>query len=108
MADKTAQTIYIDADPSTVMDVIADIGLRVFTMEEIDRRGIYDVSRDAIRIASRGTEGIHVSFDVDVIDPTVAPGVGTPVRGGLTYRETHTLMRPSPSPDIWFRWKWPK
>jgi arginase len=73
-------------------DVIADIGLRVFTMEEIDRRGIYDVSRDAIRIASRGTEGIHVSFDVDVIDPTVAPGVGTPVRGGLTYRETHTLM----------------
>jgi arginase len=73
-------------------EVIAGIGLRVFTMEEIDRRGIYDVSRDAIRIASRGTEGIHVSFDVDVIDPTVAPGVGTPVRGGLTYRETHTLM----------------
>ncbi|HEY7699854.1 MAG TPA: arginase family protein, partial [Vicinamibacteria bacterium] len=73
-------------------EVIAGIGLRVFTMEEIDRRGIYEVSREAIRIASRGTEGIHVSFDVDVIDPTVAPGVGTPVRGGLTYRETHTLM----------------
>ena len=72
--------------------VIADIGLRVFTMEEIDRRGIYEVSREAIEIASRGTEGIHVSFDVDVMDPEVAPGVGTPVRGGLTYRETHTLM----------------
>jgi arginase len=72
--------------------VIADIGLRVFTMEEIDRRGIYEVSREAIEIASRGTEGIHISFDVDVMDPTVAPGVGTPVRGGLTYRETHTVM----------------
>jgi arginase len=72
--------------------VIADIGLRVFTMEEIDRRGIYEVSREAIEIANRGTEGIHVSFDVDVMDPTVAPGVGTPVRGGLTYRETHTVM----------------
>jgi arginase len=72
--------------------VIADIGLRVFTMEEIDRKGIYEISREAIEIASRGTEGIHVSFDVDVMDPTVAPGVGTPVRGGLTYRETHTVM----------------
>ncbi|MGH9333302.1 MAG: arginase [Vicinamibacteria bacterium] len=73
-------------------DVLADIGLRIFTMEEIDRRGIYDVSREAIDIANRSTEGIHVSFDVDVIDPTVAPGVGTPVMGGLTYRETHTVM----------------
>jgi arginase len=77
---------------STEKKVIAEIGLRVFTMEEIDRRGIYEVSREAIEIASRGTEGIHVSFDVDVMDPTVAPGVGTPVRGGLTYRETHTVM----------------
>jgi arginase len=72
--------------------VIADIGVRVFTMEEIDRRGIYETAREAIEIASRGTEGIHISFDVDVMDPTVAPGVGTPVRGGLTYRETHTVM----------------
>jgi arginase len=77
---------------SSEKKVIAEIGLRVFTMEEIDRRGIYEVSREAIEIASRGTEGIHVSFDVDVMDPTVAPGVGTPVRGGLTYRETHTVM----------------
>jgi arginase len=72
--------------------VVAEIGMRVFTMEEIDRRGIYEVSREAIDIATRGTDGMHVSFDVDVMDPTVAPGVGTPVRGGLTYRETHTLM----------------
>ncbi|HJS75476.1 MAG TPA: arginase [Vicinamibacteria bacterium] len=79
----------IDAEEKKV---IADIGLRVFTMEEIDRRGIYETAREAIEIASRGTEGIHISFDVDVMDPTVAPGVGTPVRGGLTYRETHTVM----------------
>jgi arginase len=72
--------------------IIADIGLRVFTMEEIDRRGIYEVSREAVEIATAKTDGMHVSFDVDAMDPTVAPGVGTPVRGGLTYRETHTAM----------------
>ncbi len=73
-------------------DVIREIGLRVFTMDQIDRRGIYDVTKEAIDIASRGTDGIHVSFDVDGIDPSVAPGVGTAVPGGLSYRETHTLM----------------
>jgi arginase len=72
--------------------ILADIGLRVFTMEEIDRRGIYEVSREAVSIATASTDGMHVSFDVDAMDPTVAPGVGTPVRGGLTYRETHTAM----------------
>jgi arginase len=72
--------------------ILAEIGLRVFTMEEIDRRGIYDVSREAVEIATASTDGMHVSFDVDAMDPTVAPGVGTPVRGGLTYRETHTAM----------------
>jgi arginase len=76
----------------TEKKILAEIGSRVFTMEEIDRRGIYDVGREAVEIANRGTDGIHVSFDVDVMDPTVAPGVGTPVRGGLTYRETHTVM----------------
>ena len=73
-------------------DVIRDIGLRVFTMDQIDRRGIYDVTQEAIDIASNGTDGIHVSFDVDGMDPSVAPGVGTAVLGGLSYRETHTMM----------------
>lgn len=72
--------------------VIEEIGLKVFTMEEIDRRGIYEVTREAIAIATTETDGMHLSFDVDVMDPSVAPGVGTPVRGGLTYRETHTVM----------------
>lgn len=73
-------------------DVLRDIGLKVFTMDQLDRRGIYDVTQEAIEIASRGTDGIHVSFDVDGMDPSVAPGVGTAVLGGISYRETHTLM----------------
>lgn len=72
--------------------VLEEIGLRVFTMAQIDRRGIYDVTQEATTIATEGTDGVHVSFDVDVVDPSVAPGVGTPVMGGLTYRETHTVM----------------
>ncbi|HSF18927.1 MAG TPA: arginase [Vicinamibacteria bacterium] len=72
--------------------VIEEIGLRVFTMDQIDRRGMYDITCEALEIANRATDGMHVSLDVDVIDPSVAPGVGTPVRGGLTYRETHTAM----------------
>ncbi len=67
-------------------------GVHVFTMKDIDRSGIATVAERAIAIASEGTGGIHVSFDLDVCDPTIAPGVGTPVRGGLSYREAHTIM----------------
>lgn len=66
--------------------------VHVFTMKEIDRLGIAEVMERAIAIASRGTGGFHVSFDMDVCDPTVAPGVGTPVKGGLSYRESHVAM----------------
>jgi len=76
----------------TEKKILAEIGMHVFTMEQIDRRGIYDVCQEAIEISTRGTDGVHVSFDVDAMDPSVAPGVGTPVKGGLTYRETHTVM----------------
>ena len=67
-------------------------GVHVFTMKDIDRDGIAKVAERAIELASKGTGGIHVSFDLDVCDPSVAPGVGTPVRGGLDYREAHMLM----------------
>lgn len=67
-------------------------GIRVFTMKDIDRRGIAAVADEALALASDGTNGVHVSFDLDVCDPTIAPGVGTPVMGGLDYREAHTLM----------------
>jgi len=63
-----------------------------FTMKEVDRLGIAEVMERAIAIATRGTGGFHVSYDLDVCDPTVAPGVGTPVKGGLSYREAHVVM----------------
>ena len=72
--------------------VVADLGIRVYTMEEVDRRGFATVVDEAIARALDGTDGIHLSMDMDGLDPEVAPGVGTPVRGGLSYREAHTLM----------------
>lgn len=65
------------------------LGMHVFTMHEIDNMGIKAVIEEAIRIASDGTDGIHVSFDMDVLDPEVAPGTGTKVKGGMGYREAH-------------------
>jgi arginase len=67
-------------------------GIRVFTMREVDERGLKAVMEDALAIAGTGTDGIHVSLDADWIDPSEAPGVGTPVRGGATYREAHLAM----------------
>lgn len=67
-------------------------GISVFSMAAIDRMGIHDVMTEAIRIASDGTRGIHLSFDLDVIDPQFAPGVGTPAAGGFTVREAHVVM----------------
>ena len=67
-------------------------GVTVFTMRDVDERGLRDVMREAIEIAIRGTSGMHVSCDADWVDPGDAPGVGTPVRGGATYREAHLAM----------------
>jgi len=66
--------------------------VHVFTMKDIDRQGIASVVEQAVGLAGQGTAGIHVSFDMDVCDPSIAPGVGTPVKGGLDYREAHLLM----------------
>jgi arginase len=71
---------------------IRDLGVKAFTMSEIDRLGMAAVIAEALAIASDGPGSLHVSFDMDGIDPTEAPGVGTPVRGGLSYREAHLLM----------------
>jgi arginase len=64
----------------------------VFTMTDIDRHGIAAIVEQAVALAGDGTAGIHVSFDMDACDPMEAPGVGTPVRGGLSYREAHMAM----------------
>jgi arginase len=66
--------------------------VQVFTMKDIDRLGIAEVMARAIAVASKGTGGFHVSYDLDACDPSVAPGVGTPVKGGLSYREAHVVM----------------
>jgi arginase len=67
-------------------------GIGVFTMRDIDERGMRNVMEDALKMAERGTVGYHVSLDMDWVDPEDAPGVGTPVRGGATYREAHLAM----------------
>jgi arginase len=67
-------------------------GVHVFTMKDIDRDGIAKIAERALALASEGTGGIHVSFDMDVCDPSIAPGVGTPVKGGFDYREAHMIM----------------
>jgi arginase len=67
-------------------------GVTVYTMRDVDERGMRDVVDEAIRLASDGTAGVHLSFDLDVVDPEDAPGTGTPVWGGITYREAHLAM----------------
>lgn len=71
---------------------IADLGVKVFTMQHIDEMGLNRVMEQALEIVTRGTVGFHLSFDADWIDPFSAPGVGTPSPGGATYREGHLAM----------------
>jgi arginase len=71
--------------------LLREAGVRVFTMSEIDRIGVERAMREALDLVS-GAAFVHVSLDMDALDPEVAPGVGTPVRGGLTYREAHLAL----------------
>ena len=71
---------------------VRDSGATAFTMADIDARGIAAVVDDALDVATAGTDGVHVSLDLDWLDPREAPGVGTPVRGGVTYREAHSAL----------------
>jgi arginase len=66
--------------------------MTAYTMSDIDERGITDVTAEALDVATQGVDGIHVSFDLDWLDPGEAPGVGTPVRGGASYREAHAAL----------------
>ncbi|MBA4160092.1 MAG: arginase [Gemmatimonadetes bacterium] len=72
--------------------LLREAGVAVFSMDMIDRFGIAEVMSRAISVVTRGTDGIYLSLDLDVLDPMLAPGVGTPVRGGLTYREAHLAV----------------
>ena len=71
--------------------LVKDLGLGVFTMSDVDQRGLVEVMKSALEVVS-GSGFVHLSLDVDVCDPEIAPGVGTPVRGGLSYREAHLAM----------------
>jgi arginase len=79
----------VDADER---EAIRNSEMTAYTMSDIDEHGIADVVDDALDVATDGTDGMHVSLDLDWLDPSVAPGVGTPVRGGVTYREAHLAM----------------
>ena len=72
--------------------ICRESGIRYFTMREIDERGMAAIMKEAVAVATKGTSGIHLSFDVDGIDPLDAPGVSTPVTGGLSYREAHLAL----------------
>jgi len=72
--------------------LVKESGVHAFTMRDIDERGMREVMTEALRITSDDTDGIAVSLDMDFVDPSDAPGVGTPIRGGVTYREGHLAM----------------
>jgi arginase len=76
----------------TEKQLVRDAGVTAYTMSEIDQRGLYAVLREALEIVTADDAWLHLSFDLDSVDPSVAPGVGTPVRGGLSYREAHLIM----------------
>lgn len=72
-------------------EIVREMGVRVYTMTEIDERGMATCVREALQIVNNDTAGFHLSFDLDGVDPRSAPGVGTAVPGGLTYREAHLI-----------------
>lgn len=80
-----------DLDPGEKA-FLREVGVHVFTMKEIDRLGLAAIMEQAIDLATEGTNGLHISFDIDAVDPKDAPGTGTKVRGGLTYREAHLSL----------------
>lgn len=91
---KPENTVIIGArsvDPGE-RDLILKTGIRVYTMTDLDERGMATVIREAIEIACNGTAGFHATLDMDFLDPASAPGVGTREPGGATYRETHLAM----------------
>ncbi len=75
-------------DPEEAV-LLKKAGVNVFTMADIDMHGMKEIMKEALYIVENGTEGFHLSYDIDVIAPSEAPGVGTPVKGGLTFREAH-------------------
>lgn len=80
--------------------LIHQLGMKVYTMHEVDRLGMATIMEEVIAYYSKHTDGLHISFDLDCLDPLDAPGVGTPVLGGLTYRESHLAMEMLAEADL--------
>ncbi len=90
VADRVA-LVGVRSLDSAEAELIADAGISVYTMSDVDRLGLERVVREALATIA-GPGFVHVSLDMDALDPDIAPGVGTPVRGGLSYREAHLAM----------------
>jgi arginase len=90
-ADQTVQIGLRDVDPNEKR-ILRELGVKTFTMSDVDKLGMVHVMEQAREIAGAQGRPIHVSFDMDAIDPSEAPGTGTPVKGGLSYREAHLVM----------------
>jgi arginase len=89
--ERTVQIGLRDVDPDEKR-LLRDYGVQTFTMSDVDKLGMVHVMERTRAIAGKGGAPIHVSFDMDAIDPSEAPGTGTPVKGGLSYREAHLVM----------------
>jgi arginase len=89
--ESTVQIGLRDVDPGEKR-LLREFGVKAFTMSDVDKRGMMHVMEEARAIAGSDERPIHVSFDMDAIDPSEAPGTGTPVKGGLSYREAHLVM----------------
>ena len=90
-AERTVQIGLRDVDPNEKR-LLREFGVRTITMTDVDKRGMMHVMKEARAVAGAHGRSIHVSFDMDAIDPSEAPGTGTPVKGGLSYREAHLVM----------------
>jgi arginase len=90
-AERSVQIGLRDVDPHEKR-LLREFGVKTFTMTEVDKLGMVHVMEQALTIAGASEIPIHVSFDMDAIDPSEAPGTGTPVKGGLSYREAHLVM----------------
>jgi arginase len=89
---KNAVLVGVRSVDPTERGLVRESGIKCYTMREVDMLGMHRVMKEAIEIATDGTAGFHLSFDLDGTDPSVAPGVGTPVSGGTNYRESHLVM----------------
>jgi len=97
---ETVALVGVRSVDETEREALLDSDVTVYTMSDIDARGVTTVVEDAIEVATDGTDAVHVSLDLDWLDPGEAPGVGTPVRGGVSYREAHAAMERLAAPEV--------